>query len=80
MAGAITIYKYELREIIKNFVRGRFIHCFNKNDFTLFISQPFSHSPIGLGEIWNYDCKIENYETDLVIQIIVVTRIKFWKK
>lgn len=26
---------------------------------------PFSHSPIGLGEIWNYDCKIENYETDL---------------
>ena len=65
LAGATTINEYELRNIVEKFVGGRFIHCFNKNDSALFISKPFSDSPIGLGEIWNYNSKIENYETDL---------------
>ena len=65
LAGATTIDKYNLRYIVDKFVGGRFIHCFNKYDSALFVSQPFSDSPIGLNEIWNYDSKIENYETDL---------------
>ena len=66
LAGATTINDEEFNIIINNFVGGKFIHCFNKNDMALFISQPFSSSPIGLREIKNYtNSKIENYETDL---------------
>ena len=66
LAGATTINDEEFNNIINNFVGGRFIHCFNKNDMALFISQPFSSSPIGLREIKNdTNSKIENYDTDL---------------
>ena len=66
LAGATTIDDYEFDRMIYNLVGGRFIHCFNKNDIALFISQPFSSSPIGLREIKTYfPSKIENYETDL---------------
>ena len=64
MAGATTIDDNKLIRIANEFVKGRFIHCFNKNDSALFISQPFSDSPIGLRKI-DKDYKIENYETDL---------------
>ena len=64
LAGATTIDDNKLIKIANEFVKGRFVHCFNKNDRALFISQPFSDSPIGLRKIKN-DYKIENYETDL---------------
>ena len=64
LAGATSINDFQFNKIVNKYVNGRFIHCFNKNDSALFISQPFSDSPIGLRKI-DADSKIENYETDL---------------
>lgn len=64
LAGATSINDFRFNIIVNEFVNGRFIHCFNKKDNALFISQPFSDCPIGLRKI-DGDNKIENYETDL---------------
>ena len=78
LAGATTMNDKKFNEKVKKFVKGRFIHCYNKNDFAFFISQPFSESPIGIRKIdpfcitkgghrWHSkkDEIIESYETDL---------------
>ena len=53
LAGATTINVFKFSEIVHNYIGGRFINCFNKNDAALFISQPFSDSPIGLRDIFD---------------------------
>ena len=51
LAGATTIYDYNIKRIVEEFDNGRFINCYNKNDNMLFISQLFSEFLIGLREI-----------------------------
>ena len=66
LAGATEMDDSEFNDIVNEFIGGRVIHCFNANDEALFISTPFSNSPIGIREILKKDkSKIENYETDL---------------
>ena len=65
LAGATTMDDKNFSEIVKNFVGGIFIHCFNSNDEALFLSKPFSDSPVGARKINSSDNKIINYETDL---------------
>ena len=63
LAGATEMNDWKFNNITEDFVGGRVIHCYNSNDVALFISKPFSESPIGLRRI--YYSKTENYENDL---------------
>ena len=63
LAGATELSDYYFNETVNEYVNGRFIHCFNKDDEALFISQPFANLPIGMRELEGNI--FENYETDL---------------
>ena len=63
LAGATELSDYYFNKTVNKYVNGRFIHCFNKDDEALFISQPFANLPIGMRELEGD--KFENYETDL---------------